>query len=152
MIIHQDIPLDKLVLADRGKSYDFERPSNCLRCKSPRLWGHGFVLRYYDGYEQGLYFKRWRCPDCGCIITTKPTGYWPRHHSPMKTIIHSLIHRIKNGHWDYTLGFTRQRQGNWLRAVRKNVFVKYGIKAIKDIHSALQKQMDSGKNPVFRTA
>ena len=41
-------------LMSQGKSYPWPRPPCCPRCEGRRLWGHGYVGRYFDGYEERL--------------------------------------------------------------------------------------------------
>lgn len=106
-----------------GRKYPFPRPPNCLKegCKSHRVWGHGYVEAYFDGYEEPICLRRYRCDDCGCVYTIRPLGYWPRHHVPVRVIFQRLCHRIKHGVWDRGHGYTRQRQGQWLRALKRNI-------------------------------
>jgi hypothetical protein len=112
-----------------GRRYPFPRPERCLHagCGSSRIWGHGFVERYFDGCDAPVELRRWRCPDCGCVYTIQPADYWPRHHTPIETITQGLSYRIKHGFWDKALGFTRQRQGHWLRALRDNIKMRLGM-------------------------
>ncbi len=49
----------------QGKLYPWPRPGWCPRCGSARLWGHGFVLRYFDGCGGAHPMKRWRCLTAG---------------------------------------------------------------------------------------
>jgi len=70
-----------------GRRYPFPRPPNCLKegCKSQKLWGHGYVEAYFDGYNFPICLRRYRCDDCGCVHTIRPFGYWPRHHVPVRS-------------------------------------------------------------------
>ena len=113
----------------RGRKYPFLRPRSCLRagCGSTRIWGHGFVVCYFDDCDGFVELRRWRCPDCGAVYTMRPFGYWPRHHAPIRIILKSLCHRILRGCWDKALGLTRQRQGHWLRALRRNIPAHLGM-------------------------
>lgn len=111
-----------------GRAYPFPRPPNCLKngCSSNRIWGHGFADIYFDGYETPLCLRRYICADCGCVYTIRPFGYWSRHHVSVRIIFNSLCHRIKHGVWDKSF-FSRQRQGNWLRALRLNIRTYLGM-------------------------
>jgi len=112
-----------------GRKYPFPRPQSCLRreCRSTRIWGHGFVLRYFDECPGYVELRRWRCADCGCVYLIRPFGYWPRHHVPIRTVLKSLCHRLLCGFWDKTLGLSRQRQRHWLMALRKNILTYLGL-------------------------
>lgn len=112
-----------------GRDCPFPKPKRCLRegCGSSRIWGHGFVDRYFDCCGGPVELRRWRCPDCGCVYLMRPFGYWPRHHAPIQVILKSLCHRILRGFWDKTLGLTRQRQEHWLRALKKNILTYLGL-------------------------
>lgn len=97
-------------LTKAGKAYnwkDCECPS-CLR----KMWGHGFVLRYFSECEGGLFLKRYRCPKCGMVATTRPEGYWARIRSSIASIYSSLRSRLTLLTWP--AGFPRQRGGHWL--------------------------------------
>lgn len=135
-----------------GKEYAFPRPEKCYvaECGSSRIWGHGFVLRYLDCFATPLWFKRWRCSDCGCVYTVRPEGYWPGHHVPVKTIVSALSHRIVHGFWDKTLLSTRQRPGHWLRALKKNIGVWLGIDRMNDLIPGLHELISRQMIPVLR--
>jgi hypothetical protein len=55
-----------------GKQFHWKKPECCPECGSIRLWGHGFVLRQFVGFAQGLWMKRYRCPDCHAVHTCRP--------------------------------------------------------------------------------
>jgi hypothetical protein len=136
-----------------GKGYPFPRPERCLHegCGSSRIWGHGFVLRYLDGYAEPLWFRRWRCPDCGCVYTIQHAGYWPRHHAPIQAIALSLTYRTMHGFWDKTLGFTRQRQGHWLRALKDNIKMWLGMSFSRGAMAGFHELVGLHIVPVVRT-
>ena len=112
-----------------GREYAFPRPARCLRkeCGSSRIWGHGFVERYFDGFETVILLRRWRCPDCGVVYTVRPYGFWPRHHTPIHDVYQSICHRLRHGTWDRSLSLSRQRQDHWFQALKKNIQVQLGM-------------------------
>ena len=63
-----------------GRGFLWPRPERCPRCDG-RIWGHGFVSGYFDGYDQPLWLKRYQCPDCGCVIRMRPRDYFQRFPS-----------------------------------------------------------------------
>jgi hypothetical protein len=80
------------------------------------LWKHGFVTALFDGYNQPLVLRRYRCPVCNCVIRLRPRGYFKRFQAPVKTIRSSISHRLKTGRWPPG---SHTRQGHWLRALRR---------------------------------
>jgi hypothetical protein len=97
----------------QGKSYPWPRPATCPRCGSTRLWGHGFVSRYFDGITGQVWIKRWRCPDCGAVHTCRPQNFWRRFLAPIAIILRSLYGKREGQAWDKNI--TRQRQQYWQR-------------------------------------
>ncbi len=108
MILFNKITIESL--AHLAKEYKWET----LRCACGRsMWGHGYVLRYFSDMNEGLYFKRYRCPDCRTVITTRPDSYWSYLRSSIKTMYEVLMVRLRTHFWPR--GFPRQRGGYWLR-------------------------------------
>lgn len=103
-------------LLSQGKLFSWPRPAWCPRCGSVRLWGHGFVTRYFDGVDGSLPMKRWRCPDCGAVHTCRPAEFWRRFLASIDTIIESLTAKMAGRCWDKSL--SRQRQQYWLHGFR----------------------------------
>lgn len=137
-----------------GKAYVFPKPERCLRekCGSSRIWGHGFVLRYLDGYAEPLWLRRWRCPDCGAVYTIRPLGFWPRHHAPIRIVCRSLCHRLRHGTWDRSMGLSRQRQDHWFRALKKNILVWLGMTFRQRIVKGFHELVPLIRVPVVRLA
>jgi hypothetical protein len=142
------------VIFQQGRKYPFLRPRSCLRegCGSSRMWGHGFVVRYFDDCNGHVLLRRWRCPDCGTVYTMRPFGYWPRHHTPVRIIMKSLCHRVLRGFWDKALGLTRQRQDHWLRALRRNVLSHLGMSFGGGVMSGFHELIPILSVPVIRSA
>jgi len=97
----------------QGKLFPWPRPGRCPRCGSRRLWGHGYVRRYFDGYPEPLWIKRWRCPDCGGVHTCRPDSHWRRFLAPIAVILASLVGKIAELAWAGDA--SRQRQQYWHR-------------------------------------
>lgn len=104
-------------LSDQGKSFNWE-PQGCEKCRRP-MWGHGFVSRYFAEMTVSLYLKRFRCPGCRSVLTTRPSGYWPRIRSSVVSIYTCLRARLDTGGWPS--GGPRQRYGHWLRRFGRKV-------------------------------
>jgi len=81
-----------------------------------RLWGHGYVRRYFDGYVYPLWVKRFRCPDCSCVYTLRPDLFYPRFRYSLVTILASIVARLTEHRWLSCL--PRQNQQYWYAGFR----------------------------------
>ncbi len=106
---HTDVDLS--VLYEAGKSYNWERPSCRNGCQ--KVWGHGYVQRYFAGYPECFWLKRYRCPTCHEVITMQPLGFFKKYQSSIQQIFKALKHKLATLRWP--LGTPRQRGGHWLR-------------------------------------
>ena len=102
-----------------GRLYPWSKPQRCPRCGSHRLWGHGFVAAYFDGFDQPFFLKRYRCPDCGCVVRLRPSGYFKRFQSSIAIIRSSIAQKTKAGRW--LPGPSRTRQSHWFRSLCKRI-------------------------------
>lgn len=136
---------------ERGRDYPFPRPPNCLKdgCRSGRIWGHGYVEAYFEGYETALVLKRYICAECGSVYTIRPLGYWPRHHVPIRIIFQRLCHRVRYGVWGRSY-FSRQRQGHWLRALQGNLKVYLGTSFTGSVVEGFFELLHKDKIPIIR--
>jgi hypothetical protein len=105
-------------LQARGKDYRWERPARCPGCNSVRLWGHGYVLRYFQGYPEGLWLKRWRCADCRQVHTLRPFGWQSRLLYPLHIIRTAMLHKIRTGLFCHFFA-GRQVQQYWWRNLKR---------------------------------
>jgi len=117
VIIQTDASIEDL--KNSKKNYSWKKPKECpnTACRK-KLWGHGFVLRYFDSCPEGVYLKRWRCPHCQLVITCRPIGYWRRYQETISNIFEALQFRIKQLKWPDWV--TRQRGGHWLKTLISN--------------------------------
>jgi len=100
----------------QGKLYPWPRPCRCPRCGGLRLWGHGYVSRYFDDTVQPVWVKRWRCVECGAVHTLRPHTHWRRFWAPIALICMCLRAKIEGGRWEADT--SRQRQQYWWRGYR----------------------------------
>ena len=135
-------------IVEKGKSYPWQKPPVCPKCKGRRVWGHGFVLAYFDGYEEGLYLRRYRCPDCGCVIRMKPEGFFKRFRVCLQTIRSSVCERVKSNTWLPAISRTRQR--HWLRALERKSKAYLG-NTCTCLLEAFDQIRDLGRIPVSRS-
>jgi hypothetical protein len=96
-----------------GKLFPWTRPPRCPRCGGVRLWGHGYVGRYFDGFPGQAWMKRWRCVDCGAVHTCRPAAHWRRFLAPIAVIVASLAAKLSERHWPKSA--SRQSQQYWHR-------------------------------------
>ena len=114
LILYLSVNLQEISRA--GKQYDWRCPSRCPRCDGVRLWGHGYVSRYFDECAGQLWMKRWRCPECRAVHTARPLDYWRGFWATASTITASLRQRIEKGCWLASL--SRQRQEYWWKGLK----------------------------------
>ena len=81
-----------------------------------RLWGHGYVTRYFDDTVEPLWVKRWRCVECGAVHTLRPSTHWRRFWAPLALICVCLRAKTQGKPWQ--TGPSRQRQQYWWRGYR----------------------------------
>jgi len=108
--------IDLQKIQEHGKKYSWEKPKKCPSCNSIRLWGHGYVIRYFYGYIQGIWMKRWRCPDCGAVHTARPCEYPVGFQYPHDIINKSLLTKLEGN--PFVLDIPRQNQQYWMKAFK----------------------------------
>jgi transposase-like protein len=110
----------------QGRKFKWKRPKLCPRCGSVRVWGHGFVAAFFDGFDQCVYLRRYRCADCNCVIRLKPKGYFSRFRARIDTIRECIYQRVLTGNWTGVI--SRSRQRHWLSALKKKALIEAGCK------------------------
>ena len=113
MIIFVSVCIKEIVA--KGRDFPWPRPDECPRCNGRRIWGHGFVPAFFDGYSCQVFLRRYRCPDCHCVLRLRPLGYFKRFQAPIEKIRSSIAFRLQNRRWPPSL--SRARQGHWLRSL-----------------------------------
>lgn len=114
------VAVDLKQIQQQGKGYAWSKPKSCLRCQHFQVWGHGYVLRYFDGFAQALPMKCYRCPSCRCVITARPDAYFSRIRSCIAVIVTCLTHRIQQGRWP-PLALPRSRLRHWLANLKQRI-------------------------------
>ena len=132
-----------------GRKYPWPKPEVCPRCSQSNVWGHGYVLAYFDGFSNGLLLKRYRCPGCGCVIRLRPERYLKRFQASIDSILFRLSHRLRYGRWPP--GMSRSRQGHWLRSLRRKVLGHLGLGWRKLLLEGFFHLLFRGINPVSRS-
>ena len=129
-----------------GKKFKWQKPIKCHHCKESKVWGHGFVLSFFDGFNQGLYLKRYRCPWCHTVFKLKPMGYFNRFQADTKLIFSSILNRIYKD--CYLPGLSWNRQHLWFTALKRNISAYLSNSWNKGISAGLIELIRMGKNPV----
>ncbi|MFV9645531.1 MAG: hypothetical protein ACNYWU_06885, partial [Desulfobacterales bacterium] len=70
MVIFVAVKLKKLF--KKKRNYSWPKPESCPRCNDYKVWGHGYAQAIFDGYNEPLLLKLYRCPVCGCVIKLRP--------------------------------------------------------------------------------
>jgi hypothetical protein len=114
MIIFTQIDLK--LLHQLGKEFIWKRP-HCNKCNRP-FYGHGYVFRFFNLLQSGVYLKRWRCPICSTVAIVRPDTHWKGFQESTFQIFKTLKYRIKNSRWPPWC--SRQRGGHWLNKLLAN--------------------------------
>ena len=156
LIIHFVIELKLLILA--GKNFSWPRPDVCPHCGGKHLWGHGYTPRYFDGWPEIIWLKRYRCVKCHKVHTLRPKTHWRRFQAALSTIVKSL--RSKIDHHCWLSEFSRQRQQYWMQGFKEQLKVihpadgRNTYQRLKDLlarnviaatHSLIWRQISAGK-------
>jgi len=147
MVIFFSVILKELFLL--GRDYPFPRPAGCPRCNGIRLWGHGFVTAYFDGYDQPFSLKRYRCPACRCVLRLRPEGYFKRFQAPIPTIRKAMSLKSRGGKW--VAGIGRSRQRHWFRSLLKSIRAYLTDTWREGIVAGFDYLLELGQIPVSRT-
>ncbi|MBF0202499.1 MAG: hypothetical protein HQK66_14565 [Desulfamplus sp.] len=117
MILFINVVLKEIF--EQGRNFSWAKPEKCPGCGRWKIWGHGFVQALFDGFSRTLWLKRYRCPDCKCVITMRPTSHFSRFQSSRETIRSALEHRLNHGKWPPNM--TPARMRHWLRNLKLQV-------------------------------
>ena len=132
-----------------GREFPWPRPERCPRCGYLRLWGHGFVSAYFDGYVEPCWLRRYRCRSCGVILRLRRSGYFQRFQSSIETMRQSIAYRLYHHLWPP--GSSRQRQGHWFRSFLKKAKFYVGLSGFEGIVEVFDQLVLLGINPVSRS-
>jgi hypothetical protein len=132
----------------KGRDFPWPRPICCPRCEGRRLWYHGFVTAFFDGFSEEVTLRRYRCPECRCVLRARPSDYFPRFQTSIETIRSSIAHRLETGRWPP--GASRSRQGHWLRSLSRRVCAYFGQGWSNRLLESFDEFALRGRNPVCR--
>jgi hypothetical protein len=123
LLIHISVNLNEIFRL--GKKYLWTTPDRCPSCNGLRLWSHGYVQRYFDGYENALWIKRYRCPDCNSVHTLRPASHTGFIQASGFSVFFSLLIKITFNRWLPALCASRQRY--WFRCFKQQICRKANI-------------------------
>ena len=147
MIIFSAVKLKELFKKERN--YPWKKPQACPCCRSCTVWGHGFAEALFDGYQQPLLLKLYRCPDCGCVIRLRPKGYFKRFQAAVETIRSSIACKAATNRW--IAGISRTRQRHWFKAVFKRIKAFLTNTWSQGIVAGFDYLLQLGQTPVSRS-
>jgi hypothetical protein len=147
MIIFYAVKLKELFKKERD--YPWQKPGGCPCCNSQRLWGHGFAEALFDGYNQPLLLKLYRCPDCGCIIRLRPKGHFKRFQAQVETIRSSITLKSTSNRWLSCI--SRSRQGHWFRALKRRIKAYLTQTFVEGVVAGFDALLQLGQIPVSRS-
>ncbi len=147
MIWHVAVSLKSIF--ELGRDYPWERPAACLRCGGHRIWGHGFVYRYFDGFSTRLSIKCYRCPQCGCVITARPASHFRYIRCSIGTIRSHLQSRLSSGRWPPS-SLPRSRLRHWLANLGRQVQAHLSCTWSLGLWAGFEELCIRGRIPVAR--
>ena len=147
MAIFVSVKLKELFKKERN--YSWTRLESCPRCNDYKVWGHGYAQAIFDGYNEPLLLKLYRCPVYGCVIRLRPEGYFKRFQAPVETICSSIACKSTTDRW--LSGIIPNRQRHWFRALQRRVTAYLGDTWARGLLKAFDHFMAQGHVPVTRS-
>ena len=145
------VDVDLKGIHEQGRNFSWPRPPHCLRCHNWRIWGHGYVERYFDGFSKALPIKCYRCPACGCVITLRPGSHFARIHSSKETVRFHISHRLQAGRWPPS-PLPRSRLRHWLSNLKRRVHAFLTASWRRGLRAGFEALLSQGQTPVARLA
>jgi len=145
------VPVNLKQINVQGRHYRWPRPECCPRCRNWRVWGHGYVERYFDGFAEALLVKCYRCPACGCVITSRPESHFPRIRSPRQVIRDHLHHRLSQGRWPPS-SLARSRLRHWLANLKRQILARLTNAWTQGPWAGFEELLLRGQIPVARVS
>jgi hypothetical protein len=107
------------------------------------------VERFFDTFWQALLIKRFRCPNCGCVLTCRPSTHFSRIQSSKATVRHSLSERLSKNRWP--AGNSSPRQRHWLVNLKRKARAYLTDRWEGGLLAAYDRLVDMGHIPVSCT-
>jgi len=90
-----------------------------------------------------LELRRYRCPDCRLLLTTRPNNFFSRFQASISDIRDSLSHRLQQGRWKPNLSASRQR--HWFKGLLRKI--RYHLQLDRRPHERFRTASFSGHLP-----
>lgn len=143
------VEVDLKKIHELGRLFSWPRPSCCPRCNNWRIWGHGYVERYFDGFDKALPLKCYRCPECGCVITLRPESHFPRIHSSKEIVRFHISNRLQTGRWPPS-PLPRSRLRHWICNLKRRVHAFLTASWRQGLWTGFEVLYLQGQTPVAR--
>lgn len=131
---------------EQGIGFQWPRPACCPLCNHYKVWGHGYVERFFDSFAGVFFVKRFRCPTCGCVITCRPSTHFRRIQAAKTFVRHSLSKRLSKGRWDARVCSSRQR--HWLSNLKRKASALLNDLWRQGLMAAYDRLLELGHIPV----
>jgi hypothetical protein len=128
MILYIDISLENI--KRHGKKFPWVNPNKCPSCNHFKLWGHGYVQRYFNDEIKPYWMKRWYCPHCKSVHTARPSTHYRRFQYSKWDMLSFLFWYYLNE--KLPRFHTRQREQYWLKGFVFQTSRKCNIKSVSD--------------------
>ena len=106
------------------------------------------MAAFFDGFDDEVLLRRYRCPDCRCVLRLRPSGYFKRFQASIVAIRSSIAFRLENGRWPP--GSSRTRQGHWFKSLYKKAFAYCGQGVMDRLMEGFDYLIRMGEIPVSR--
>jgi len=93
--------------------------------------------------------RRYRCPECRLVVTTRPSDYWGRFQASIADIRESLTHRFQQRRWGKTRSNSRRR--HWVKGLLGKIRCHLGLDWTGNLMDAFEQLLDHGLCPVSRS-
>ena len=147
MIIFVAVNLKKIFTLK--KKFPWPRPKICPNCRAHKVWGHGFLLAYFDEFNSGILIRRYRCPNCCTVIRMRPAGYLSRFQAPIEIIRSSIASKALKRKWLSALDRTRQQ--HWFRGLVRRAKAFLGNTWKQGMVKVFDHFVSNKMNPVTRS-
>ena len=135
---------------EQGKDFQWIHPAACLNCNHYKVWGHGFVPRYFDGFAGCLYMKCYRCSQCRCVMTSRPDTHFSRILCCKETIRTLLALRITTGRWLCSF-LSLPRMRHWLANLKRHALAHLADSWKEGLIAAFDRLLDMRFVPASRS-
>ncbi len=111
----------------------------CQKCQK-KMWGHGYSPRYFSCLNQLVYLKRYFCPNCGSVITLRPSDFFAYIRTSAVEIYKILRLKITTGRWPNDC--SRQRGWHWLKKFSIFAKMSYQTNLISFLDFCFEKEIN----------